>query len=116
MNSTLEGLQVSVLSLLITFLALGVFILVMVILQRLFPPPAEELVEEAGPALEEPLALEVTSPDESEEGAVAAAIAAAIAYFQLENRDQLGGSLREGRGAWWASHCSQALFEKVERR
>ena len=115
MNPYLQGLQVSLSALIITFLALGVFILIMILLQRLFPAQAEE-GQESGDAPEEEFVLTVTSTDESEEGAVAAAIATALNFFQGAGREQLGGALREGRGDWWVSRRAQASQGKVDRR
>jgi sodium pump decarboxylase gamma subunit len=112
----MQGLEVSLLGLIITFLALGVFILVMVVLQRIFPPQGEEEGKEPETAEEAPVLLSVNSADESEEGAVAAAIAAALSYYRSAGRTQLGGSLIEGRGAWWVSRRSEARQGRIERR
>lgn len=116
MNPIMQGLEVSLLSLIITFLSLGVFILVIIVLQRIFPSQAEEEGQEVEALEEEQAVISVTSADESEEGAVAAAIAAALNYYQAASRAQLGGSLREGRGAWWVSRRAEASLGKVERR
>jgi hypothetical protein len=116
MNKFGQGLEVSLLALIITFLALGVFILVMVVLQRIFPPPVEEEEKETEPGQEETPLVSLTIADESEEGAVAAAIVAALTYYQAAGRVQLGSALREGRGAWWVSRRSEASLGKVARR
>jgi Na+-transporting methylmalonyl-CoA/oxaloacetate decarboxylase gamma subunit len=116
LNSFGQGLEVSLLAMVITFLALGVFILVMVVLQRIFPPAAEEQDGDGEAAEAEPEVLSVTSADESEEGAVAAAIAAALNYFQAAGRAQLGSSLREGRVAWWTSRRAEARLGQTERK
>jgi len=116
LNNFAQGLEVSLLAMVITFLALGVFILVMVVLQRIFPPAAAEQGQEGEAREDEPEVLSVTSADESEEGAVAAAIAAALNHFQAAGRTQLGSSLREGRGAWWVSRRAEARLGKAERR
>lgn len=116
MDPIVQGLQVSLLGLLITFLALGVFILIMVGLQRLFPPTAEELAGEMSEEAEETPVVEVETADESEEGAVVAAIAAALNYYRASGRGQLGGSLVEGRSGWWNSRRAEARQGKIERR
>jgi sodium pump decarboxylase gamma subunit len=69
------GLMVSVVGLAITFVALGVFIGVIVILQKLFPAKPEEEQE----ATE--LVAAIAEVDEDENAAVAAAIAA-ISYLR----------------------------------
>jgi sodium pump decarboxylase gamma subunit len=107
MNPIMQGLQVSVLGLLITFLALGVFILVMVLLQRFFPGQEEEIEEAADPAEEIPV-LTIETTDESEEGAVVAAIAAAVQHIHPSQSSQLGASLAEGKGNWWTARRADA--------
>lgn len=102
MNPIVQGLQVSVLGLIITFLALGVFILVMVVLKWLFPGKVETAAEETSPA-EEITILVVETADESEEGAVVAAIAAALNYARTARHGQLGDALTQGRGSWWSA-------------
>ena len=115
MNPILQGLQVSVLGLLITFLALGVFILVMVLLQRFFPGQ-EEVVEEAAAGSEETPIVVIETADESEEGAVVAAIAAALQYGYDTRHSSLGKALAEGKGGWWTTRRSEANLGKRERR
>jgi sodium pump decarboxylase gamma subunit len=109
----LQGLEVSVLGLFITFTALGVFILIMIVLQRLFPPAAEEPeAEDEGSA-----AIEVNEAGEQE--AVVAAITAALSYFRSRRQigpSNLGSSLREGRGGWWTSRRAEVRHGMVEKR
>ncbi len=118
MNSTLQGLQVSLLALLITFLALGVFILVMILLQRLFPARPEQDAQPSGEesAAQEETAVSVISADDSEEGQIVAAIAAALAHVRATNGAQLGESLRAGRGGWWAAQRAASNQGPVQRR
>jgi|GEM_PF-4412360 len=96
MNVYLQGLQVGLLGLAITFLALGGFILVIVALKRLFP---------ASPPLEQEQPPDETPADEGEgsndEGAVVAAIALALARKRAAGSGQLGEALTRGRGPWW---------------
>lgn len=117
MNDLMSGLQVSVLGLLITFLALGVFILIMIVLQRLFPNKAE--AAEAVEVLPQGELLEVVEiEDESltAEGEVVAAIAAAIAVARGRSRSSLGNSLQESKGSWWSVRKMEARLGKVEKR
>jgi sodium pump decarboxylase gamma subunit len=111
----IQGLQVSILGIFVTFLALGVFILIMVVLKRLFPAESEQRSIGAQEAQEEALSpVEVAASDE--EGAVIAAIAAALSNLRSKDQSKLGGSLEEGRSEWWSSHRSAARSGKVERR
>ena len=67
-------------------------------------------------ALQEQAPLSVTTADEGEDGAVAAAIAAALEYFRAQEQAQLGKSLQVGRGTWWAARRAEASQGKPERR
>lgn len=100
MDPIVQGLQVSVLGLIITFLALGVFILVMVVLKWLFPNK-EAAHEEETAVLEEPEVLVVQTADDSEEGQIVAAIAAGLNHVRAAKHGQLGDALTQGRGSWW---------------
>jgi sodium pump decarboxylase gamma subunit len=103
-QALLQGLSISISGILITFLALGVFIFVMFGLQRLFPPKPEE-EEEAKSEAE--AAVEPVEQDEvSEEAEIAVAIATAIQYFRSKSGTSLGKSLEAGHGPLWYSHSS----------
>jgi sodium pump decarboxylase gamma subunit len=98
LNPISQGLYISALGLLITFLALGILILIMVGLKRLFPYKAEA---------EEDIAettIEVQVDESEDEALVAAAIATAIQYFGASGKNSLGANLARGRGAWWATN------------
>jgi hypothetical protein len=104
MDPILQGLQVSLLGLMITFLALCGFILLIEALKRLFPAKdeapggqGEELV-----VVEEPPLL-VETADPADEGAVVAAIAVALSRAQAVKRGPLGDELTRGRGNWWSA-------------
>jgi Na+-transporting methylmalonyl-CoA/oxaloacetate decarboxylase gamma subunit len=103
LNPLLQGLQVSLLAMFITFLALGIFILVMILLQRFFPSPVSDDALRPGSGEEAVDEVSTTIEDASEESAIAAAIAVAMDYFQKSGKDQLGTSLQEGKGSWWVS-------------
>ena len=113
-NIYLQGLSVSLIGLFVTFLSLGVFILIMVGLQRIFPYREEVEVEEGGEEAEALTMIQVEDADE--EGAVAAAIAAALSYFSARNESQLGECLKQGRSAWWASRRMEARTGNLQKR
>jgi sodium pump decarboxylase gamma subunit len=80
-----SGLWVSLIGLTITFVALGVFIGVIVLLKKLFPykPETEKAEEEA----EETMAMAESTDDD--DASVAAAVAA-ITYLRSQKKGQLG--------------------------
>jgi Na+-transporting methylmalonyl-CoA/oxaloacetate decarboxylase gamma subunit len=105
LSEIMQGLSISIIGLLITFFALGVFILLMIVLQRLFPPKAkarEEEAEHAEPVIQ--IELDQASSHMDRDREVAAAIAAAVSYFQAVNQPSLGANLEGGRGRWWAAN------------
>ena len=112
MNSFAQGLEVSILGILITFTALGVFILIMIVLQRLFPSAEAE----ASSKTEEQPLVEVQIEETGEDAAVVAAIAAALSYLRARSQSSLGSSLQEGRGSWWNSRKMEARLGKHEKR
>jgi len=97
----MQGLNISIVGLLITFFALGLFILIMIALQRIFPPKPQEGEEENGP--EAVIEIEPTqdSLHSDKEQAVVAVIAAAISYIQGKKQSALGTNLAAGHGRWW---------------
>lgn len=96
-QALMQGLSISISGMLITFLALGVFIFMMLGLQRLFPPKAE--IDEETPGKSEPCA----PIENSEEEEIAAAITAVILYFRAESQQNLGKCLENGPGLLWTS-------------
>ena len=101
MSVILQGLSISVLGLGLTFAALGLFILVMVVLQRLFrlrPPASVEREPEALPA-----GSALARDTEAEAAERAAAIAVALSHLRSLEICQsgLGEALEAGRGPWW---------------
>lgn len=103
-QNLLQGLSISIIGLLIAFIFMGIFILVMNILKKLFPykPEAvEEESEEEGDAGNEDVAPEIQPAGEEE---VAVAIAAALAYFQSASQSKLGEQLQVGRGPYWTAN------------
>lgn len=90
------GLMVSIVGLSITFLALFIFIGVIMLLKALFPYKAE--VQEVDE--EDVIVAEISSAEEEEE--VAAAVAA-VMYLRGRRSNQLGASLTEGRSPFWTA-------------
>lgn len=93
------GLLISVVGLLVTFVALGIFIGVIILLQKLFPPKAEaeeEAVEEVKPA-------QIETKEDSDAEAIAAALAA-VSYLRSQRAGQLGATLATGPGPYWTSN------------
>lgn len=89
-----NGLMVTVVGLSITFLALFIFIGVIMLLKVLFP------YKEKASEVEENSQSNDTACIEDEE--VAAAIAAVV-YLRGQRSSQLGSALTEGKSAFWTS-------------
>jgi sodium pump decarboxylase gamma subunit len=113
MTPMIEGFYISLLGMMITFLALGIFILIMVVLKKLFPQQNEEV---SAQQVDETPALVVETADMSAEGAVIAAIAAAIVCTRFSGRGGLGDTLNQPRGRWWAARRTEASLGDVKRR
>ncbi len=107
MSELSQGLVVSALGISITFFALALFILVMIVLQKLFP--AEQVGEQAVEEVGTPAGtIEIVDETVVEEEEVAVAIAVAIACLKQRRQSQLGAALSQGRGPWWSTHRSAA--------
>ncbi len=111
MNPILQGLNLTILGLTLTFAALGLFILVIVVLERVFRVRA--LIPEQREEHETVIAGELPPDTENEE--IAAAITIALSYLRSIDicRSGLGSTLEAGRGAWWNASLSLA---KTQRR
>ncbi len=92
-----QGLEISVLGMGLTFAALGLLILAMVLLERLFREGDEEKVGSTA----------VSLPPEPIEEEIAAAIAAAITHWQAEETAVLGANLQKPHSPWWRAHGSE---------
>jgi Na+-transporting methylmalonyl-CoA/oxaloacetate decarboxylase gamma subunit len=99
-----QGLVISAIGLLVTFLALGIFILIMILLKKLFPYKEENQTgeKEDEETYAEPNAVAAMETLASEEEEMAAAIASLI-YLRGQQSTQLGASLLEGPGRYWAA-------------
>lgn len=100
MDNIQTGLMVSAIGLIVTFSALGVFIGVIVLLQKLFPPKPE--AEES--AEEQPVAVMSEASKESDDSDEAlVAVLAAAAYLRSRRSGQLGSTLLAGPGPYRTS-------------
>jgi Na+-transporting methylmalonyl-CoA/oxaloacetate decarboxylase gamma subunit len=97
LNEILQGLQISVLGIVITFAALLMVILVIILLTRVFPAKPEA---EKG-AKVEPAVIHDAETREDEEVAIAIAIALSRLQAGVRCRNGLGTELATGHGAWW---------------
>lgn len=107
-----QGLEVSALGMGLTFAALGLLILTMMALERLFRVPESEEEVEA----------EITAVSPGEENEIAIAIAVALSQLQTTGSEtaEIGKNLEAGRGAWWqvgrSRQRSRAPVRKTSRR
>ncbi len=94
MDSTfLQGLWITVVGMGLVFLALGILVLAMMVLERLFRPRAEGAL--ATGVAEEP------STEEEEIVAIAVALASLLTKKEAQVGDrQLGSALGDGPGSW----------------
>jgi hypothetical protein len=93
-----SGWTLTILGLFVAFLAMGVFIGVIVLLKRLFPYK-EEAVES-----DEAESIVVSAPISGLVEAEVAAIAVAIVAASQPNRSPIGAALLDGRGTWWGAN------------
>jgi hypothetical protein len=93
------GLVVSGVGLTVTFLALAVFIGVIVILQKIFPVKLENEDLDSETAIQ----VEEISTNNDEISEMLVAALAAAAYLHYKGSDQLGASLLTGPGPYWTS-------------
>ncbi len=100
-----QGLTVTVTGMSLTFAALGVLILAMIVLDRLFR--TRRLIPDKSLSPEKPAAGMLARDTEDEE--IAAAVAVALAHFRSLDicRSGLGAALETGPGAWWNSGLMQ---------
>ena len=92
------GLLISAVGLLVTFTALGIFIGVMVLLQKLFPVKEEK----AETTVEQDKPVETYTEVESGVEEIAAALAA-VSYLRSQRAGQLGATLLSGPGPYRTS-------------
>ncbi len=99
MDLLVQGLTLSLTGLVVTFASLGLFILIIVLLQRFFGPeqPMEQTASETS-SVSLPETMEADLEPET-----AAAIAIAIEYFRNMEAEasSIGSAFSQGPGAWW---------------
>ncbi len=93
------GLMVSIVGLSITFLALLIFIGVIMLLKAIFPYKAEAQEEGDNVSVAETVVVEASSAEDEE---VAAAVAA-VMFVRGRRSNQLGASLTEGHSPFWTA-------------
>lgn len=94
----------------LTFAALGLLIITIIVLERLFRP---------APPYEEKAQMPVIVTEaQSEDEAIAVAIAVALAYFYAEKVDKtaLGETLEIERGGWWRRGQSSGSRRRTSRK
>jgi hypothetical protein len=100
----MQGLSISLVGLLITFFALMVFILLMIVLQRIFPAERKEIQGDTGSPEVRRLNIDEENRQKEDKLAIAAAIAVAIEYIHKGKGAALGSNLVKGHGQWWVAN------------
>ena len=112
MNTISQGLVLSGVGLLVAFTAMASFILIIIVLQILFPArPKREGGEAAVEEVPETAAQTVVS----EEGPLVAAIAVALISAREKAGSSLGAALKSGRSAWWSANLMAARKETTHK-
>jgi Na+-transporting methylmalonyl-CoA/oxaloacetate decarboxylase gamma subunit len=104
-----QGLVLSGIGLLVAFISMASFILIIVVLQIIFPPRAvsgEDAEEDSS---------EIEQAEEDEEGSIIVAIAAALISARASAHSELGKSLEAGRSGWWAANLMAARNASIEK-
>jgi hypothetical protein len=115
-SNLLAGLSIALTGLIITFLALGLFGVVINLLQKVFPykPPKEDETQNGdASAAPEELSAESAADDD-----LPVVIAAAISYFRSKSQSNLGSALEEGKSGFWAANrmnAQQGLGTRIKR-
>ena len=105
-SQIMQGLILSVVGISLTFLALGILILLMILLERLFRDKTTAAATETIPAQSPPVrSAEPKTADEE----IVAVIAAALAYVRSPamGEDGLGATLASGPSRWWFAGRTQ---------
>jgi Na+-transporting methylmalonyl-CoA/oxaloacetate decarboxylase gamma subunit len=99
MSSLLQGLSLSLAGILVTFAALGLLILVIILLRELFTVAPEE--SEPQPAGPEGPAASLTERDQARRQAAGVAVAVALLKSGQQPDESLGQALETPKGRWW---------------
>ncbi|MEJ2556222.1 MAG: OadG family protein [Anaerolineae bacterium] len=110
MNIIMQGLSLSGMGLGLTFAALGLLILAMILLEYIFR--TRRLVPDVRETEETPVVSTLARDTEEEE--VVAAIAVALAHLRLLDlhRSGLGTTLETGHGPWWTVAHIRRHFQR----
>lgn len=106
-----QGVSVSVIGITLTFLALGLLILAMVVLERVFRSTPSEVLAPA-------TALDSAAGQGDAPAEEVAAIAVALAVVQSSSGrgDGLGAALGEDRSPWWSARVrAQRRSDRISR-
>jgi hypothetical protein len=121
-EAILQGLELSLMSIITTFLALGMFIGIILLLRLIFPAqPRRRKIEEEdegeAPEKEEEIIINVAAAAQESDEALTAAIAAALYVKNTYPTDTpaltrrspggLGARLEQPRSRWWQSTDNQ---------
>ena len=122
MQAIIQGLELSLMSIITTFLALGMFIGIILLLRLAFPmQPRRRKIEEEdegeAPDSEEEIIINVAAAAQESDDALTAAIAAAVYVKNAYQTDTpvvirrstsgLGARLEQPRSRWWQSTDNQ---------
>lgn len=104
MNDFGNGLYIATFGVLFKFAFMGVFILIVIALKRIFPykPEGDEGVNgenEENNVVEHTASISLNGNADEKE--VIAAITAALTFLHSRQRSSLGQTLKECRGSWW---------------
>ncbi len=109
-----QSLTISVMGMGLTFAALGLLILTMILLARFSrsdaqPPVPGETVPDKN--------LAVSAPVQDTEEEISAAIAVALVYLRSTDVDHgdLGATLEAGRGLWWLAGRTRQYSANISR-
>jgi len=105
MSDFSQGLLVSIVGLIVTFTALGVFILVMIVLQKIFAPKSQSAPADVGSEIESEEVMDLIKAEEAA-GENEELVAAITAIVRLRNQQsgRLGSALVSGPGPYWTNH------------
>lgn len=116
-DQIMQGLQISLIGMGLTFFSLVILVLIMILLDRLFRSNGRASASEIGSGLQAKGPVVPKERDALEEEiAVAIAVALACLGLQVADRGSLGDTLAEEKGAWWKRGGSASLMRRIIRR
>lgn len=116
-DQIMQGLQISLIGMGLTFFSLVILVLIMILLDRLFRSNGRASASEIGSGLQAKGSVVPKERDVLEEEiAVAIAVALACLGLQVADRGSLGDTLAEEKGAWWRRGGSASLMRRIIRR